>query len=57
MICLQCGKSAEHTEDYKGIAIGTCEDGHRTGLAPRGMFQEIVPEPFFGWVDEIKKAS
>lgn len=31
MICLECSKEAEQTETYKGIPIGTCEDGHRTG--------------------------
>lgn len=31
MICLQCGQAAIHTEDYDGIPIGTCDQGHRTG--------------------------
>jgi hypothetical protein len=56
MICLQCGKDAKHTEDYDGVAIGTCEDGHRTGLAPRGKYNESRIEPVIEW-DEIKKAS
>lgn len=32
MICLYCKKDAEHLEDYDGIPIGVCVDGHRTGL-------------------------
>lgn len=65
MICQQCGKPANHTEDFEEIPIGTCEDGHRTGKDLRPMLQ---PAPYeaveMGWLmaeakawELIKKAS
>jgi len=58
MICLYCGKEAEEKGEFsQGLPIRECEDRHRTCLMPRGMYQEIKPEPFLGWIDEIKKAS
>lgn len=53
MKCLQCGKPAKHTENYQGIPIGTCEDGHRTGSidAPLEAQSEV------DGLDWLRKAS
>lgn len=32
MTCLACGRPADIREQYNGIDIQVCEDGHRTGV-------------------------
>ncbi len=31
MNCFKCYKPAEHKEDYEGVKIYICTEGHRTG--------------------------
>jgi len=42
MNCLQCGKTAvESGEEYKGIKIRECEDGHRTAICAEAYKRKL----------------